>query len=596
MPVTLTSDANGIVTPNINIRLKADSGGVLIPAYPQTVASNVLDLDTVIASAIAAAGHLTYSAVAELPTSGATNVIYLVPSEQSTEEHNIYDEYMWLQVGTSGGQATYDWEILGNTQMEISSKLDYIKPLTSGHLVKVASGGTAVQDAGVIIDGTITSTTAHVPNDAAVYNYVSAALNGTSDHIVAYSGGGKLKDTGKIMGGSTFLTPADDAEDKALAAVRIPNELSVRNFLGTAEAADLLQSADTTQRGVVYFADTLDIANMSYPSATAPSVDAVNSALASTQPRLTFNAPLVSGANNTISINMATTASSGAVVLTTTPSASGGVAATPALVSAALNGTSDHVVAYSAGGKLKDTGKVVGGATFAATPNASTLATEAGVSAYVSTYAPQPGPATSNSTGVVQIGSNIEVTAAGLISVPMAEIAGIGDKPGVVWLSDNVISGGSYATTQQAVYDHVSSTIANAVVPATSSILGIVRIGSNISLNSEAGEDALISVPNATSGSAGVARLYNVVNTSTNGAVTPAAVSSYVSTLAAGITAVSPLSDNITATGGTISISSATANQSGAVLIMSGGTFTNAVNKVATEGAVFSNCIFYSIV
>lgn len=57
---------------------------------------------------------ITYQVVEELPTVGEEGVIYLVPKSTSLED-NIYNEYMYL----SG-----EWELIGDTQADISGKQD----------------------------------------------------------------------------------------------------------------------------------------------------------------------------------------------------------------------------------------------------------------------------------------------------------------------------------------------------------------------------------------------------------------------------------------------------------------------------------------
>lgn len=51
--------------------------------------------------------------VTELPETGESNVIYLVP-KQDTSTDNIFDEYLWVN---------NDWELIGNTGIDLS---DYI--------------------------------------------------------------------------------------------------------------------------------------------------------------------------------------------------------------------------------------------------------------------------------------------------------------------------------------------------------------------------------------------------------------------------------------------------------------------------------------
>lgn len=61
----------------------------------------------------AAGGGVSFEVVAELPTSGETNIIYLVPSQ---DVQGTYDEYIWLE---EEGR----WELLGSTHIDLS---DYV--------------------------------------------------------------------------------------------------------------------------------------------------------------------------------------------------------------------------------------------------------------------------------------------------------------------------------------------------------------------------------------------------------------------------------------------------------------------------------------
>lgn len=58
----------------------------------------------------AAGGGVTFEVVEELPTSGETNIIYLVPSQ---DVQGTYDEYIWLE---EEGR----WELLGSTHIDLS--------------------------------------------------------------------------------------------------------------------------------------------------------------------------------------------------------------------------------------------------------------------------------------------------------------------------------------------------------------------------------------------------------------------------------------------------------------------------------------------
>lgn len=58
--------------------------------------------------------------VDELPSTGKTNILYLVPVDEP-EESNIYDEYIW----TIKQNETYGWEKIGSTKIDLSGYVPY---------------------------------------------------------------------------------------------------------------------------------------------------------------------------------------------------------------------------------------------------------------------------------------------------------------------------------------------------------------------------------------------------------------------------------------------------------------------------------------
>ena len=58
--------------------------------------------------------------VDELPSTGKTNILYLVPVDEP-EESNIYDEYIW----TIKQNETYGWEKIGSTKIDLSDYVPY---------------------------------------------------------------------------------------------------------------------------------------------------------------------------------------------------------------------------------------------------------------------------------------------------------------------------------------------------------------------------------------------------------------------------------------------------------------------------------------
>ena len=72
-----------------------------------------------VAAAIAAASiGIQFEIVQSLPASGSTNTIYLVPN--SGTGTNIYDEYVWVIVDSSTTPATYGWEKIGSTAVDLT--------------------------------------------------------------------------------------------------------------------------------------------------------------------------------------------------------------------------------------------------------------------------------------------------------------------------------------------------------------------------------------------------------------------------------------------------------------------------------------------
>ena len=114
--------------------------------------------------------------------------------------------------------------------------------------------------------------------------------------------------------------------------------------------------------------------------------------------------------------------------------------------------------------------------------------------------------ATTNSKGIIQVGSNLNV-ASGVLSVPYADA----NTYGVVAKTSTVAQGGTGVPTSDAVYQAIQG--ATPTVPdATTSSKGIVQVGSNIDvLNGE------ISVPDASTSTKGVVKYGNNFNINSNG-------------------------------------------------------------------------------
>jgi hypothetical protein len=103
--------------------------------------------------------QLSIEVVDELPASGNTHTIYLVPAQESGET-NSRDEYLWI-VDASTGVGT--WELIGTTKIDLSNYYtvtevnmlldDKQDTLTAGDNIEITSGGTS----GITISATGTT-------------------------------------------------------------------------------------------------------------------------------------------------------------------------------------------------------------------------------------------------------------------------------------------------------------------------------------------------------------------------------------------------------------------------------------------------------
>ena len=81
--------------------------------------STTAQMNNAIATAIQNVEHLKYQIVASLPqTDISTSTIYLV-AKQTAEGSNAYTEWMYLQ--TAADPATYQWEKIGDTMVDMSN-------------------------------------------------------------------------------------------------------------------------------------------------------------------------------------------------------------------------------------------------------------------------------------------------------------------------------------------------------------------------------------------------------------------------------------------------------------------------------------------
>ena len=112
-------DDNGLLFLLQQLKIKMDAGGITVDTAINAGSTNdhaagskaVYDFVT---AAIAGVSTFRAEIVASLPSTGASNILYLVP-KTSIVDGNIYDEYLYI-----GGA----WELIGSTGMDLSG---YVK-------------------------------------------------------------------------------------------------------------------------------------------------------------------------------------------------------------------------------------------------------------------------------------------------------------------------------------------------------------------------------------------------------------------------------------------------------------------------------------
>lgn len=112
-------DDNGLLFLLQQLKIKMDAGGITIDTAINASSTNdhaagtkaVYDFVT---AAIAGVSTFHAEIVDSLPSTGASNILYLVP-KTSSESGNVYDEYLYI-----GGA----WELIGSTGMDLSG---YVK-------------------------------------------------------------------------------------------------------------------------------------------------------------------------------------------------------------------------------------------------------------------------------------------------------------------------------------------------------------------------------------------------------------------------------------------------------------------------------------
>ena len=118
-----------------NTIVARDAQGHVIGATP-TDATH-LTTKSYVDSAVGSVSTIRFSIVDELPSTGESNIIYLVPNTTSSEK-NVYDEYIWVNNA---------FEIIGSTAIDLSNyaKLDSDNVFTGVQYFNATSG--------ILIDG-----------------------------------------------------------------------------------------------------------------------------------------------------------------------------------------------------------------------------------------------------------------------------------------------------------------------------------------------------------------------------------------------------------------------------------------------------------
>ena len=112
-------DNDGLLFLLQQLKIKMDAGAVVIDTAVNAESANthaagskaVYDFVT---AAIAGVSTFHAEIVEELPSTGASNILYLV-AKTSSESGNVYDEYLYI-----GGA----WELVGSTGVDLSG---YVK-------------------------------------------------------------------------------------------------------------------------------------------------------------------------------------------------------------------------------------------------------------------------------------------------------------------------------------------------------------------------------------------------------------------------------------------------------------------------------------
>ena len=123
--------------------------------------------------------------VAELPLTGETGKIYLVPKTTPSQE-DIYDEFIWALVSESPD--TYGWEHIGSTDIDLTGyvqSVNNVTPDNNGNVTLTAGTGlkftsnefdvlqSDILDTALVVNGTPTQSSTNVYTGFSSSNYIS---------------------------------------------------------------------------------------------------------------------------------------------------------------------------------------------------------------------------------------------------------------------------------------------------------------------------------------------------------------------------------------------------------------------------------------
>lgn len=122
-----------------------------------------------VTSAIAGVTRLTAEIVTNLPTTGVSNVLYLVP-KSTAQTGNVYDEYMWISA---------KWELIGATNVDLTP---YLKKTDIADWAKADSKPTYTASEVGAAASSHTHTAANITD-------LTAITNAEIDSIITQAGG-----------------------------------------------------------------------------------------------------------------------------------------------------------------------------------------------------------------------------------------------------------------------------------------------------------------------------------------------------------------------------------------------------------------------